>query len=187
MIKNIKATRKQKVLLGLIFVVALTLFLVNMLLRVAIWVNYHEFVFADKIVEFHLSFNRPITIVERKPDIIEVYVGQDELNKMVAESENPGIAEYIVRKFGPVEGIKALAIAKAESGLREDAMNLNEGRSLDYGIFQINSIHWSKPGCALKDLVDPYKNVDCAYQIYEQQGFSPWVAYWNNSYLAFLK
>lgn len=184
-IPELKATRKAKVMLGSVSVLILALILVNTALRVALWINYHEFVFADKVVEFDFRINKPLTIVERKPQVREVYVGQAELDKLVQDSENPTVAEYIVKKFGPVEGIKALAIARAESGLREEAVNLNGGKSLDTGIFQINSVHWDKEGCSLKELTDAYKNVDCAYSIYEAQGgFQAWVAYTNGTWLA---
>jgi hypothetical protein len=74
----------------------------------------------------------------------------------------------------------ALAIAKAESGLRCNATNNNTNKSKDSGLFQINSIHKAK--YQGKDIFDCKTNIDVAYQIYQSSGWNPWVAYWSGSY-----
>lgn len=185
-------TRINRAKAGLIIAASLagavlTIFLTQ---QITLWfdhnkVEYHPLIKITRTdLGLAVALNRPISINKRQPEVR--YVGQDELDTLVASSSNPPIAKYIVEKFGPVHGIEALAVARAESGLREDAINLNKGQSLDIGIFQINSVHWSKPGCGLKDLVDAYKNVDCAYQIWQAQGFEPWVAWQLNMHLAFM-
>lgn len=135
--------------------------------------NYLVF---NKVIE--LKINPPFEIKKREPQVIETRVVLD-----YPEEIDTPLEEYICEKFGPYDCKTALAVASAESGLREDALNLNGGDSLDYGIFQINSVHWEREGCHLRDLVDPHKNVDCAYQIWVEQGWTPWVAWKNGSYL----
>lgn len=106
--------------------------------------------------------------------------------KAVSKVEDKDLAEYICSKDWNCE--VALAVATAESGMRADSVNLNNGHSLDVGIFQINlKYHGKKEGCSLADLADKYKNVDCAYSIWKQQGWNPWVAYTNGMYLAHIK
>lgn len=92
--------------------------------------------------------------------------------------------QYICYKFGK-ECKVALAVAKAESGMRCDAQNVNKNGSVDAGLWQINSIHLKK-GWKLTDLLDCKKATDFAYELYKAQGFQPWVAFWSGSYKKFL-
>jgi len=128
---------------------------------------------------FELKFYQPFRVEEIKPTVIvETLDFPTDLQNL------PPIETYIVKKFGVADAKIALAVARAESNMREDAVNLNGGKSLDMGIFQINSVHWNRPGCSLKELVDPYKNVDCAYSIFKEQGWNPWVAHKTGAYLS---
>ena len=89
--------------------------------------------------------------------------------------------------------VTALAVAMAESSLKSDADNFNDDGSVDYGLFQINSIH--KPP-TMSDFVwktrmlTPQLNVNEAYRIYQGSGdsrnFAPWVAYTNGRYKRYL-
>ena len=189
-----KATRKQKLILSVIFGIALLTALANVFYVVASWLNYHKFVFRpivtsqDTETGFQVNFNKPIEIVEveePKPIVEYVFVGQEELDKLVKDSSNPDIAEYIVEKFGPTQASVALAVAKAESGMREDAININTNGTIDVGVYQINyQSHKNREACQLKKLVDAKSNVDCAYELWKEQGWGIWVAYANSSYLA---
>lgn len=140
----------------------------------------------DKFFEKHdLEFKPPIVVKVQKPvEAVEkkekvVYIR--EFIESLPKPKTP-IEKYICEKFGSDCQI-ALAVAKAESGLREEAININSNGTIDMGIFQINSVHWKKPGCNPKSLLDGYKNTDCAYQIWKTQGWNPWVAYQNGSWL----
>lgn len=84
--------------------------------------------------------------------------------------------QYIRLVFGKEAPI-ALAVAKAESGMRCDAQNVNKGtNSLDAGLFQINSVHLKK-GWKIADLLDCRKNTDYAKQIRDGSGWCAWVTY----------
>lgn len=94
--------------------------------------------------------------------------------------------DYICYVFGK-DCKLALAVSQAENGTRQcDRFGVNTNKTIDAGIFQINSTHLKK-GWKLADLLDCHKNVDYAKQIFDAQGFRPWVAYTNGSYKKFLK
>lgn len=94
--------------------------------------------------------------------------------------------DYICYKFGP-DCKMALAVSQGENGTRQcDRFGVNTNKTIDVGVFQINSVHLKK-GYTLTDLSDCHKNVDIAFEIYSAQGWSPWVAYTNGSYKKFLK
>lgn len=79
----------------------------------------------------------------------------------------------------------AIAVAKAESGLRCNATNLNNNKSVDSGLYQINSVHKAK--YQGKDIFDCQTNIEIAYQIYKAQSWNPWVAYNTGAYKKHLK
>ena len=86
----------------------------------------------------------------------------------------------------------ALAVAKAESGMRCDAIGdghiafikneIEYGKS--YGVFQIRYLV-GRPDPSL--LLDCAFNIDLAFQMWQKQSWRPWSAYTNQSYLKFLK
>lgn len=78
-----------------------------------------------------------------------------------------------------------LAIMYAESTCIPTADNtgLNKNGSVDYGLFQINSIH----GYDKEDLMDPEFNIEAAYRIYKMQGLKAWSVYKSGKYLQYLE
>ena len=94
--------------------------------------------------------------------------------------------QYACRKFG--SGCRvALAIQRAENpkGACEIYHHNTDG-TLDWGYFQINTVHLERPGLNLRDLLDCKANIDFAYQLYRERGFAPWSTYNNGAYLKFL-
>jgi len=69
-----------------------------------------------------------------------------------------------------------VCIAHAESNLKPKAVNrtLNRNGTIDYGLFQINSI-WLKT-CKLteKSILEPRNNIKCAALVYKKQGITAW-------------
>jgi len=62
----------------------------------------------------------------------------------------------------------------------------NKNGSVDYGLFQINDIHAkrvAKHGWTMEDMKDCIKNIEIAHEIWVEQGWMPWSAYTNGSYL----
>lgn len=79
-----------------------------------------------------------------------------------------------------------VAVAMAESGGNPKAVNRkNRNGSVDYGLFQINSVH----GKLLKtgNPYDPVDNARMALAVYKGSGnkWTPWVAYKSGSYRKF--
>jgi hypothetical protein len=69
--------------------------------------------------------------------------------------------------------------AKWESSFYERATNRNNNGSVDYGLFQINSIHFHDAGCPSSGtaLFDASANAKCAYRVYKSQGINAWYGY----------
>lgn len=130
----------------------------------------------NQVLEVKVS--SPISILKREPiKIVEIldYPG---------EVTTP-IEKYICDTFGLLNCRLALAVAKAEGLNHEpDEFNLNPNNTIDVGFFRINSVHFKQDGCSLAEVITPKGNVDCAYKIWKEQGWSPWVSYKNGSYLA---
>jgi hypothetical protein len=95
--------------------------------------------------------------------------------------------QYACAKFGS-ECRVALAIQRAENPQgRCEVYHYNSDGTLDWGYFQINTVHLKRPGLNLRDLLDCKANIDFAYQLYqEKQGFTPWSTYNSGAYRKFL-
>jgi len=89
------------------------------------------------------------------------------------------IEQEICDVFGPDCRV-AIAIAKAESGLNCNAVSPTN----DHGVFQLNAVHMPKFNG--KSPYDCKANIEVAYRIFKEQGFGPWAAYTNKSFLKFL-
>lgn len=138
------------------------------------WFEHNRILFHSPV---EIAFFQPVKVEERKPEVIVERFALDYPD----EIDTP-IEKYICEKWGAFDCKTALAVAKAESGLGEERFNTNTNGSLDVGVFQINSVHFKQPGCSLKEVVDQYKNVDCAYKIWEASGWTPWVAFNNGNF-----
>ncbi len=64
-----------------------------------------------------------------------------------------------------------IRIGKCESGLRPEALGVNTNKTVDRGVFQVNSIHKTLSNA---DAFDFQKNIRYAYKLYLAQGFNPW-------------
>lgn len=95
--------------------------------------------------------------------------------------------QYACNKFGPVCRI-ALAIQRAENPRGAcEIYHYNSDGTLDWGYFQINTVHLTRVGLNLRDLLDCRANIDFAYQLYQERGFQPWSTYNNGAYRKFLR
>lgn len=74
------------------------------------------------------------------------------------------------------------AVAMAESGGNPHAYHLNQNNSVDYGLWQINSIHGYDP----QKLYDPAYNAHAAKSVFNSSGPSAWTTYKNGDYLKYM-
>ena len=168
---NKKSILKWGLITGAVFT-----FLLSFIFTISRWFDSHMMIWQSPV---KVTLNKPLQIVDRellKPTIIQV------INEVPTLKDLTPIEEYICEVFGPYDCRLALAVFTAESGLRENAFNANTNGSIDLGPAQINSVHWDKEGCGLKDLVDEYKNIDCAKQIYDASGWHAWSAFNNSTF-----
>lgn len=99
-----------------------------------------------------------------------------------------GVAEYlecesIKGNITDKEARVMLAIAKAESGLKETAKNRNSSAK---GVFQILSgSTWYDYGCK-GEIYEWKDNTKCAIKIMKRSGFTQWETFNNKSYLKYL-
>lgn len=91
--------------------------------------------------------------------------------------------QYACRKFGPACRV-ALAIQRAENPQGKcEIYHYNTDGTLDWGYFQINTVHLKRPGLNLRDMLDCKANIDFAYQLYlENHGFSAWSTFNSGAY-----
>lgn len=91
------------------------------------------------------------------------------------------IEEKITEAFGEEASI-ALAVAKAESRLNPNAVNINKSGSRDIGIFQLNDCHgWSE-----EQRFDEDTNIRLAKQLKDKSGWKNWSVFKSGEYLKFI-
>lgn len=100
-----------------------------------------------------------------------------------ADRKNGVIALAAVQAAGFPDTRTALQVAYAESSWRQSLTNKNTNGSVDYGLFQINTVH--KPTEAVKS--DPFANAVFAKRLYDgkengSKGWTSWVAYTTGRY-----
>ena len=96
--------------------------------------------------------------------------------------------QYAWEKFGTACRV-ALAIQRAENPKgRCEIYHYNSNGTLDWGYFQINTVHLKRAGVNLRDLLDCKANIDFAYDLYLERGsFTPWSTYTIAAYRRFLR
>jgi hypothetical protein len=129
-----------------------------------------------------LRFQSPLTIERRM-----LSRGASEAQSDQGGRRLSAWQQYACRKFGEDCRV-ALAIQRAENPLGKcEIYHYNADGTLDWGYFQINTIHLERPGLNLRDLLDCKANIDFAYQLYvEKGGFSPWSAFNNGRFRQFM-
>src|SRR5215469_7990052 len=95
--------------------------------------------------------------------------------------------QYACNKFGAACRV-ALAVQRAENPRGAcEVYHYNSDGTLDWGYFQINTVHLKRAGVNLRALLDCKANIDFAYQLYTERGFEPWTTYNNGAYRRFLR
>jgi hypothetical protein len=95
--------------------------------------------------------------------------------------------QYACNKFGSACRV-ALAVQRAENPRGAcEIYHYNSDGTLDWGYFQINTVHLRRAGVNLRDLLDCKANIDFAYRLYTESGFAPWATFNSGAYRKFLK
>jgi hypothetical protein len=138
---------------------------------------------------YTISFQSPMRITFQSPIVIAHKSAAESAIRAQADQGRPLTAyqQYACQKFGSACRL-ALAIQRAENPQgRCEIYHYNSNGTLDWGYFQINTVHLTRPGLNLRDLLDCKANIDFAYQLYqEQQGFTAWSTYNSGAYKRFL-
>ncbi len=117
-------------------------------------------------------------VVSRRTETIPAHIAQ-------VDQHHPlnAYQQYACQKFGPACRT-ALAIQRVENPQGKcEVYHYNADGTLDWGYFQINTVHLRRPGLNLRDLLDCKANIDFAYRLYqEHHGFTPWSTYKNGAY-----
>ena len=128
------------------------------------------------------SKNAPTVIVEptKVQEMVESAKAESPKPKVVTELT---IEQKIEIAFGKDASV-ALAIAKAESGLRADAVGDTNTKYHSIGLFQIRLL----PGRGITEeqMKNPDENIKYAKEMHERQGWKPWSPFNNKSYLKYL-
>src|SRR5574343_515898 len=135
-------------------------------------------------VEIAVKTNQVVTITPRVKQVV-VSEKTAKVAEIVEDEEDKDLATYICEKFGVFECKTALAVAKAESGMRCYAVNVNANGTADLSVFHLNTKQKKKGGeWTLANMAECRKNVDLAYELWQAQGWNPWGAYTNGRGLA---
>jgi hypothetical protein len=137
--------------------------------------------------EYTFSLQPPVRIRFQWPLVVAAKTaGEDALDAQADQFGHRLTAyqQYACNKFGSACRV-ALAIQRAENPKGAcEIYHYNSDGTLDWGYFQINTVHLTHVGLNLRDLLDCRANIDFAYQLYEKRGFQPWSTYNNGAYRA---
>jgi hypothetical protein len=130
-----------------------------------------------------LHFQSPVVITKRVSDGYAAEAQADQSGKHLTAWQ-----QYACQKFGS-DCRLALAIQRAENPAGKcEIYHYNTDGTLDWGYFQINTVHLKRAGVNLRDLLDCKANIDFAYQLYrESHGFTPWTTYNSGAYRQYLR
>jgi hypothetical protein len=139
---------------------------------------------------YTVSFQSPLLLQLQWPVVLtERFASIDAEEARADQHGHPLSAwqQYACRQFGPDCRV-ALAIQRAENPKGKcEIYHYNSDGTLDWGYFQINTVHLKRPGLNLRDLLDCKANIDFAYQLFQDKhGFTAWSTYTSGKYRQFL-
>lgn len=128
-----------------------------------------------------IHFQWPLVISALSPGDEEAALRADQYGRRLTAYQ-----EYTCRKFGAACRV-ALANQRTENPRGAcEIYHYNSDGTLDWGYFQINTVHLQRPGLNLRDLLDCKANIDFAFVLYRERGFAPWTTYTSGAYLKYL-
>jgi hypothetical protein len=138
---------------------------------------------------YTVSLQSPVRVRLQWPLVFALKSGGEDAAEAQADQFGHRLTayqQYACNKFGSACRV-ALAIQRAENprGACEIYHHNSDG-TLDWGYFQINTVHLTRAGLNLRDLLDCRANIDFAYQLYRERGFQPWSTFNSGAYRKFL-
>jgi hypothetical protein len=140
--------------------------------------------------QYTVSLQSPVVLRLQWPLVVAERITSEGAERAQVDQNGRRLSawqEYACRKFG-TDCRVALAIQRAENPQGKcEIYHYNSDGTLDWGYFQINTVHLKRPGLNLRDLLDCRANIDFAYQLYrERGGFTPWSTYNSGLYRKFI-
>jgi len=151
------------------------------------------------IIALGMAATIDIFDIPEQTEILSPYTPRWEVESMTVRevelTHDEKLRIYIRDKFGIENAKTVYAIIKCESGWNDQAYNHNTNGTLDIGLMQINSINWDIVDMSMADLLDPYKNVDAGYIIWDRAdgvvdgkgSFAPWYAIYSSCFVEEMK
>ena len=141
--------------------------------------------------QYTLSFQAPMRVHFEWPVVIAQRTHTVDASEAQFDQNGHPLSayqQYACRKFGTACRL-ALAIQRAENPQGKcEIYHYNTDGTLDWGYFQINTVHLKRPGLNLRDLLDCRANIDFAYKLYsEEHGFTAWSTYNSGAYLRYFR
>ena len=159
----------------------------GVVLLVAATVAFAFLILRDR---YTFSLQSPVRIHFQWPLVAAAKTASDDAMEAQADQFGHHLSayqQYACNKFGSACRT-ALAIQRAENPRGAcEIYHYNSDGTLDWGYFQINTVHLKRVGLNLRDLLDCSANIDFAYQLYRERGFQPWSTYNNGAYRKFLR
>lgn len=140
--------------------------------------------------DYTLSLQSPVRVRFQWPFVIAQRMRSETAAEAQADQHGRRLSawqQYACRKFG-ADCRVALAIQRAENPQGKcEIYHYNSDGTLDWGYFQINTVHLKRPGLNLRDLLDCRANIDFAYQLYQEKGgFTAWSTFNSGAYRQFM-
>src|SRR5215470_1668766 len=137
--------------------------------------------------EYSISLRPPLRLGWQWPVIFLPRVAEKDARADQLGHRLTPYQQYACNKFGSDCRV-ALAVQRAENPRGDcEIYHYNKDGTLDWGYFQINTVHLKRPGVNLRSLLDCRANIDFAYQLYTERGFEPWTTYKDGAYRKFLR
>ncbi len=140
--------------------------------------------------QYTFTLQSPIRLRFQWPLVIAPRQWPEEAGEARADQSGHRLSayqQYACNKFGAACRI-ALAVQRAENPRGAcEIYHYNSDGTLDWGYFQINTVHLKRAGVNLRGLLDCKANIDFAYQLYTERGFEPWSTFTSGAYRQFLK
>jgi hypothetical protein len=140
--------------------------------------------------QYTLTLQSPFRIRFQWPLVIAARTSPEEARAAQADQSGRRLTayqQYACNKFGTACRV-ALAVQRAENPRGAcEVYHYNSDGTLDWGYFQINTVHLKRAGVNLRGLLDCKANIDFAYKLYTERGFVPWTTFNSGAYRQFLK